>query len=277
MLPRIVPSSGVVGEAEIGGARVPLAGLAGDQQAALFGQACFGPGDAKATYGTGSFVLANQGERGGPPPHGILRTAAAQPGVTALEGAVFVTGAAVQWLRDGLGIIADAAETEALARSVESTGGVHFVPALTGPRLAALGCRRARADLGPDARHGAGRDRPRGARGDRLPDRRRRRGHGAARCRRSGPTAARPENAWLMQFQADILGMPVEVAGDSEMTALGAAALAGLAVGVWSGLDEVAAAWHLGARYEPAMSRDEAAERLAGWHAAVERARARLR
>ncbi len=105
-LPRIVPSSGVAGEAEIGGARVPLAGLAGDQQAALFGQACFGPGDAKATYGTGSFVLANQGERGGPPPHGILRTAAAQPGVTALEGAVFVTGAAVQWLRDGLGIIA---------------------------------------------------------------------------------------------------------------------------------------------------------------------------
>ena len=132
VLPRIVPSSGVVGEAEIGGARVPLAGLAGDQQAALFGQACFRAGDAKATYGTGSFVLANQGEDGGPPPHGILRTAAAQPGVTALEGAVFVTGAAVQWLRDGLGVIADAGETEALARSVESTGGVHFVPALTG-------------------------------------------------------------------------------------------------------------------------------------------------
>src|SRR6266545_4700269 len=130
VLPEIRPSSAVY--ANTRGVKVlpdgiPVAGIAGDQQAALFGQACFAPGDAKCTYGTGSFVLANQGEHGGPPPHGILRTAAAQPGVTALEGAVFVTGAAVQWLRDGLGIIADAAETEALARSIESTGGVHFV------------------------------------------------------------------------------------------------------------------------------------------------------
>ena len=133
MLPRIVPSSGVVGEAEIGGARVPLAGLAGDQQAALFGQACFRAGRRQGHLRHRQLRPRKPGRAtAAPPPHGILRTAAAQPGVTALEGAVFVTGAAVQWLRDGLGLIADAAETEALARSVESTGGVHFVPALTG-------------------------------------------------------------------------------------------------------------------------------------------------
>jgi glycerol kinase len=276
VLPRIVPSSGVVGEAEIGGAHVPLAGMAGDQQAALFGQACFRPGQAKATYGTGNFVLANQGEEGGPPPHGILRTAAAQPGVTALEGAVFVTGAAVQWLRDGLGIIADAAETEALARSVDSTGGIHFVPALTGlgsphwdadARGLISGITRGtgRAEIARAALEAIAFQTADVVAAMELP---------VPALRADGGAT---QNAWLMQFQADVLGMPVEVAGDSEMTALGAAALAGLAVGVWGGLDEVAAAWHLGARYEPRMSRDEAAERLAGWHAAVERARSSLR
>ena len=276
VLPGIVPSSGVVGEAEIGGARVPLAGMAGDQQAALFGQACFRPGEAKATFGTGSFVLANQGDDGGPPPHGILRTAAAQPGVTALEGAVFVTGAAVQWLRDGLGIIADPAETEALAGSVESTGGVHFVPALTG-----LGSPHWDADargLISGITRGAGRAEIARAALEAIAfqtaDVVAAMGLPVPVLRADGGAT---RNAWLMQFQADILGMPVEVAGDSEMTALGAAALAGLAVGVWSGLDEVAAAWRLGARYEPRMGRDEAAERLAEWHAAVERARSSLR
>jgi glycerol kinase len=275
-LPRVVPSSGVVGEAEIDGARVPLAGMAGDQQAALFGQACFRAGEAKATYGTGNFVLANQGEDGGPPPHGILRTAAAQPGVTALEGAVFVTGAAVQWLRDGLGIVAAAAETEALARSVESTGGVHFVPALTGlgsPHwdadarglIAGITRGTGRAEIARAALEAIAFQTADVVSAMELP---------VPALRADGGAT---QNAWLMQFQADILGMPVEVAGDSEMTALGAAALAGLAVGVWSGLDEVAAAWRLGARYEPEMSRDEAAELLAGWHAAVERARSPLR
>jgi glycerol kinase len=276
VLPRIVPSSGVVGEAEIGGARVPLAGMAGDQQAALFGQACFRAGEAKATYGTGNFVLANQGEDGGPPPHGILRTAAAQPGVTALEGAVFVTGAAVQWLRDGLGIIAAAAETEALARSVESTGGLHFVPALTGlgsphwdadARGLITGITRGtgRAEIARAALEAIAFQTADVVAAMGLPVPALRADGGATR------------NAWLMQFQADILGMPVEVAGDREMTALGAAALAGLAVGVWGGLGEVAAAWRLGARYEPRMSHDEAADRLAGWHGAVERARSRAR
>jgi glycerol kinase len=275
-LPRIVPSSGVVGEAEIAGARIPLAGMAGDQQAALFGQACFRPGEAKATYGTGNFVLANQGEGGEPPPHGILRTAAAQPGVTALEGAVFVTGAAVQWLRDGLGIVAAAAETEALARSVESTGGVHFVPALTGlgsPHwdadarglIAGITRGTGRAEIARAALEAIAFQTADVVAAMELP---------VPALRADGGAT---QNAWLMQFQADVLRMPVEVAGDSEMTALGAAALAGLAVGVWNGLDEVAAAWRLGARYEPRMSRDEAAERLAGWHAAVERARSPLR
>ena len=272
VLPRIAASSGVVGDAELDGARIPIAGLAGDQQAALFGQACYAPGETKATFGTGSFILANQGDGGGPPPHGILRTAAAQPGKTALEGAVFVTGAAVQWLRDGLGLIADAADTEVLARSVSSTGGVHFVPALTGlgsphwdanARGVISGLTRgagraelARAALEAIAYQAADVVEAMGAE---LPA-----------LRADGGATA---NAWLMQFQADILGVPVEVAADREMTALGAAALAGLATGVWSGLDEVAAAWRCAARYEPAMSRDEAETLLAGWRAAVAQAR----
>ena len=192
VLPRIVPSSGVVGEAEIGGARVPLAGLAGDQQAALFGQACFRAGDAKATYGTGSFVLANQGEDGGPPPHGILRTAAAQPGVTALEGAVFVTGAAVQWLRDGLGVIADAGRDRGAGPLGRVDRRRPLRPRAHRARLAVLGRRRPRAHLRHHPRHRPGRDRPGGARGDRLPDRRRRLGDAGSPCARSAPTAAPP-------------------------------------------------------------------------------------
>ena len=170
--------------------------------------------------------------------------------MTALEGAVFVTGAAVQWLRDGLGLIADAAETEALARSVESTGGVHFVPALTGlgsPHwdadarglISGLTRGTGRAEIARAALEAIAFQTADVVVAMDLPVPALRADGGATR------------NAWLMQFQADILGMPVEVAGDSEMTALGAAALAGLAVGVWSGLDEVAAAWRLGARYEP--------------------------
>src|SRR5262249_52572808 len=135
-LPQVVASSGIVGEARLFGTTVPIAGIAGDQQAALFGQGCFSPGDAKATYGTGSLVLVNAGGSDAAPPHGLLRTAAAgAPGAApqfALEGAVLVGGAAVQWLRDGLGLIADAGEAEALATSVESSDGVVFVPALTG-------------------------------------------------------------------------------------------------------------------------------------------------
>src|SRR5206468_6760372 len=130
LLPRIVGSAEEIGEGEIDGRTVRIKGIAGDQQAALYVQGCHRPGEGKATYGTGSFGLVHTGDDAGPPPHGLLKTAAADG--YALEGAVLVSGAAVQWLRDGLGLIADAAETEALAESVDSTGGVHFVPALTG-------------------------------------------------------------------------------------------------------------------------------------------------
>ncbi|MGH3037097.1 MAG: FGGY family carbohydrate kinase, partial [Gaiellaceae bacterium] len=136
VLPDVVPSSGLVAEAELLGARMPVAGMAGDQQAALFGQACFEPGQAKVTYGTGSFVLVNAGVDPGPAREGLVQTVAwrlgDEPAAYALEGSIFATGAALQWLRDALGLLGDAAESEKLARAVESTDGVHFVPALAG-------------------------------------------------------------------------------------------------------------------------------------------------
>ena len=136
VLPQIVPSSGMVGEAELFGARVPITGVAGDQQAALFGQACFGSGQAKATFGTGTFVLANAGAERARVGRGVVETVAwrlgAEPAVYAVEGSVFVTGAALQWLRDALGLLASSVESEELARSVEDNGGVYFVPALAG-------------------------------------------------------------------------------------------------------------------------------------------------
>ena len=223
LLPRIAPSSGTVGEGELLGARIPISGIAGDQQAALFGQGCHEPGQAKATYGTGSFLLVHTGADAVPPPHGLLATAAADG--YALEGAVLVSGAAIQWLRDGLGILADAAESEALAESVDSTGGVVFVPALTGlgspwwdPDARGLvsgltrGTTRAhlvRAALEAIAHQVADVV-------DALPAR-------PTVLRADGGAAA---NGFLMQFQADLLGCPVEVAAERETTALGAAALA---------------------------------------------------
>lgn len=275
LLPQVVPSCGVVGEAALGGAAVPIAGIAGDQQAALFGQGCFRAGKAKATYGTGGFVLVNDGSSRHPPPHGLLRTAAAVgPGSGAqfaLEGAVLVAGAAVQWLRDGLGIVADVAEIEALATSVDSTDGVFFVPALTG-----LGS----PYWDPDARGlvsglTRGTTRAHLARAtleaiafqvadvlDAFPA-------DVGVMRADGGATG---NRFLMQFQADLLGCPVEVAEDAETTALGAAALAGLAVGTWPELDSLSSHIRTGARYEPAMSRDEAASKRAEWRRAVARA-----
>ena len=275
LLPQIVPSSAVVAEAMLFGAAVPIAGIAGDQQAALFGHGCFSAGQAKATYGTGSFVLVNVGDSGEAPPEGLLRTAAAvAPGASAqfaLEGAVLVTGAAVQWLRDGLGLITEARETDALAQDVASTEGVFFVPALTG-----LGS----PHWDPDARGllcglTRGTTRAHLVRAtleaiafqvadvlDAYPDE-------VGLLRADGGASA---NRFLMQFQADLLGSPVEVAADSETTGLGVAALAGMAVGIWPGLDSVRALIRSGARYEPAMSRDEAVGRQAEWRRALERA-----
>ena len=272
MLPRVVGSSGRLAEVRLLGERLPLLGMAGDQQAALHGQACFSPGQAKATYGTGSFVLAHAGARTDAP-HGLVATAAAQAGAFALEGSVFVAGAAVQWLRDGLGLIADAAESEALARSVESTGGVWFVPALTGlgsphwdPEARGLICGltrgSGRAELVRAALEAIAFQTADVL--DAMPE-------PVSVLRVDGGATA---NGFLMQFQADLLGVPVEVAADPEMTALGAAGLAGLELGWWT-RDDLAGRVAVSTRYEPAMSRDRVAELTAGWQGAVARARAR--
>jgi glycerol kinase len=263
VLPAIVPSCGVVGE----WAGAPIAGVAGDQQAALFGQACFEPGQAKATYGTGTFVLVNVGADASPPPHGLLKTAAAAPGRYALEGAVLVAGAGVEWLQE-IGVVGEAAETDALARSVDSTEGVHFVPALTGlgspqwdPQARGLltgltrGTTRAhlaRAALEAMAFQVADVL-------DAYP--------GELDVLRADGGAS--DNDFLMQFQADLISVPVEVAAERETTALGAAALAGLGVGLW---DDVRPFLRPGRRFEPRMSRDESASRRYEWQLALRRA-----
>jgi len=274
LLPEVVPSSGHVADGQLLGATVPIAGIAGDQQAALFGQGCFWPGEVKATYGTGTFVLANLGADAGPPAPGLLKTAAATaPGVPrqfAAEGAVLVGGAAVQWLRDGLGVISDATETERLAREVDSAGGVTFVPALTG-----LGS----PHWDPDARGlitglTRGTTRAHLARAaleaiahqvadvlDVLPI-------DTAVLRADGGATA---NGFLMQLQADLIGSPVEVAGDADATALGAAALAGLAVGIWPDTDAVASLLRRGTRYEPALGAGEVAALREAWRGALAR------
>jgi glycerol kinase len=275
VLPRVVPSSASVAEAQLFGARIPVAGIAGDQQAALFGQACFRPGQAKVTYGTGSFVLVNAGETPGSDRQGLVRTVAWQldrePAVYALEGSIFVTGAALQWLRDGLGLLGSAAESEALAGSLDGNDGVYFVPALAGfgsphwvPEARGLvsgltaGTRRehlVRAALEAIAYQTC----------DVLDAM----GLELEVVRADGGGAA---NAFLMQFQADIAGLPVEVPEERETTALGAAALAGLAVGTWSGPEEIAQTWRPARRYEPALDREEAERLLAEWRQAVRRA-----
>ena len=274
LLPEVVPSAGVVAEASLLGATVPVAGIAGDQQAALFGQACFEPGQAKATYGTGTFVLVALGEEPRAPADGLLTTAAAvEPGALnrfAAEGSVLVGGAALQWLRDGLALIESSAESERLAESVDSTDGVHFVPALTG-----LGAPQWR----PDARglicgltRGTTRAHLVRAALEAL-------AHQVADVldvlplevpvlRADGGATA---NLFLMQLQADLIGCPVEVAADADATALGAAGLAGLAVGTWSSREELASHVHRGARYEPRMAEDEVTRRRADWQDAVRR------
>jgi glycerol kinase len=277
-LPEPLPSAHVYGETTEFGGRVPVAGIAGDQQAALYGQACHEPGLGKNTYGTGSFVLQNAGSRTPLHERGLLTTVAW--GVEgrvdyALEASVFVTGAAVQWLRDGLGIIAEAGETEALARSLDSNDGVYFVPALTGlgspywdpyARGTIVGLTRgsgrahlARAALEAIAYQTADAVRAmEAASGVRLEE-----------LKADGQATV---NRWLMQFQADVLGVPVIVPEVAETTALGAAYLAGVATGVWSEAD-VAGMWREAARYEPVMGADERERLLADWARAVERAR----
>jgi glycerol kinase len=277
-LPRPLPSAGVFGTSAEFGGEVPVAGVAGDQQAALFGQACHSPGMAKNTYGTGSFVLLNTGAEAPVPPDGLLTTVAWGLGeevAYALEASIFVTGAAVQWLRDGLGIIEDAADTEGLAASLDSNDGVYFVPALTGlgsphwdpyARGTIIGLTRgsgraqlARAALEAIAYQAVDAVRAQeAASGERLES-----------LKADGGAVA---NRWLMQFQADVLGAPVVVPEIAETTALGAAYLAGIATGVWT-REQVVEMWRESARYEPRMSTDERESLLAGWSDALARSR----
>ena len=270
LLPRLAGSSEVVGEAELLGVTLPIAGIAGDQQAALFGHGCFERGQAKATYGTGSFVLANAGAERGPAPAGLLETVAASGGY-ALEGAILASGAAIQWLRDGLGILADAAESERLARTVESTGGVTFVPAFAGlgsphwnaeARGLISGITRGttRAHLVRAALEGIAFQVADVL--DVLPG-------GVDVLRADGGASA---NGFLMQFQADLLGCPVEVAAELQTTALGAAALAGRAIGLWPDDEAIRTRLRRGAVYEPAADRDSVAARRAEWRSALDRA-----
>jgi glycerol kinase len=276
VLPRIVASAGVVADTDPAHLNfaLPVAGLAGDQQAALFGQGCVAPGRAKNTYGTGAFLLVHAGATVPTPPEGVLATAACGPlgePAYALEGSVFIAGAAVQWLRDGLGLIGTAPETEALARSVADTGGVHFVPAFVGlgtphwepdARGTITGITRgttrahlARAALEAMAFSSA----------ELLAAM-----TGAAHLsvpalRVDGGAAA---NDWLMQFQADVLGLPVERPDMVETTALGAAGLAGIPLGVWRSTDELLAGRRF-ARFEPGTDPEERARRVSGWERAV--------
>jgi glycerol kinase len=280
-LPQVRPSIGELATTRpdaLHGHAVPVAGVAGDQQAALYGQACLDPGDAKNTYGTGSFVLVNHGDAPPDAPEGLLATVAwgiGQRTVYALEAAIFVTGAAVQWLRDGLGIIEHAGETEGLAASLGSNDGVYFVPALTGlgsphwdpyARGTIVGLTRgssrahlARAALEAMAYQTLDALEAIAATGARP----------AAELKADGGATA---NAWLMQFQADILGIPVVVPEIAETTALGAAFMAGVGVGAFT-QGAVRAGWRERARFDPRMGDDERATLTGEWRRAVERSR----
>ncbi len=276
ILPEIVPSAGVLGDVreEHLGFRLPIAGLAGDQQSALFGQGCTRTGMAKNTYGTGAFLLVHAGNIVPEPAPGLLGTAACGPAgepAYALEGSVFIAGAAIQWLRDGLGVIATASETQALAMSVGDTGGVTFVPAFVGlgtphweaeargtitgitrgttrahlVRAAVESIAYGTADLLRAVKDSSALDVP--------------------VLRVDGGAAA---NDFLMQFQADLLGVPVERPAMLETTALGAAALAGIATGVWSSVDELRASDGI-RRFEPVIGVDERLARMGAWKRAV--------
>ncbi len=279
LLPRIVPSSGICAHTTIGGTAVPIAGIAGDQQAALFGQACHAPGLAKNTYGTGCFLLMNTGGKAVASTNNLVTTIAWQRDGRidyALEGSVFIGGAVVQWLRDGLKIVRSAADIEALAASVPDNGGVYFVPAFAGlgaphwdayARGAIFGLTRgatsahiARAALESIAFQSA----------DVLAAMQRDAGITLTELRVDGGATA---NNLLMQFQADILGVPVVRPRVLETTALGAGYLAGLAVGYWKDAADVAANWRVDRVFEPAMPASRVAELSAGWDKAVERAK----
>ncbi len=285
VLPQVVPSSGVLGTTEpaLFGAAYPIAGVAGDQQAATFGQGCFAPGMAKNTYGTGCFMLMNTGTASVPSRNQLLTTVGWQgpPGAAStaycLEGGVFMAGATIQWLRDGLQMIQSAAEVEALAALVPDTGDVYLVPAFAGlgapdwdgyARGTLLGMTRgttrahiARAALEAIALQVA----------DVFDAMARDSGIALRELRVDGGASA---NDLLMQMQADFLGVPVVRPRVTETTALGAAYLAGLATGLWSGAAEITAQWQVQRRFEPRLPQAARRAKLARWRQAVERSKA---
>ena len=281
LLPTVVGSSGVVGQTDeaIFGAAIPIAGMAGDQQAATFGQACFHPGMAKSTYGTGCFLLMNTGIEPKASSHRLLSTLAAsgkEQATYALEGSVFVAGAAVQWLRDEMGLIRHSSEVEEIAKSIPDSGGVYVVPAFTGlgapywdsyARGAVFGLTR-----------GTGRAHLVRATLESI----------AFQCRDVLDAMAHDldeplreirvdggvsNNDFLMQFQADILGLPVVRPKFTETTGLGAAYLAGLAVGFWKSQLEIESQWTIDRRFVPAMTEANREVLYAGWQHAVNRVR----
>jgi glycerol kinase len=279
VLPRIVPSSEVYGEAKVAAVSgTPIAGILGDQQAALVGQACFRPGEAKNTYGTGCFLLMNTGEKPIASAAGLITTVAyqmsKQPACYALEGSIAITGALVQWLRDNLRLIANSAEVETLAREVEDNGGVFFVPAFSG-LYAPHWNERARGLVAGLTRFAT-------------------RGHFAraaleatAYQTREVLTAMEQDssipitelrvdggmvgNELLMQFQADILNIPVVRPKMSETTALGAAYAAGLAVGYWRNRDDLVSNWDVDKRWKPLMTEHDRSALFGSWQKAVRR------
>jgi len=280
MLPDVKPSSYLYGHTlkELFGAKIPISGAAGDQQAALFGQACFAPGMAKNTYGTGCFMLMNTGDKIVKSNNGLLTTIAwGLNGKVeyALEGSIFVAGAAVQWLRDEMKIIGDVADSETLASLVPDTNGVYVVPAFAGlgapywdmyARGAVLGLTRGanrnhlvRATLESIAYQT--RDVLEAMQEDSKINLKSLKVDGGA-----------VSNAFLMQFQSDILGVPVDRPVVTETTALGAAYLAGLAVGYWSSIDEIANKWRIGRTFVPNMSESDRKHKYASWKKAVSRA-----
>ncbi len=279
MMPTVMPSAGIFGytDARLFGGEIPIAGVAGDQQAALFGQCCFDAGDAKNTYGTGGFLLMNTGTRPVLTGKGLLASVGWQIGNEVnyvMEGSVFVCGAVVQWIRDGLGLVKHAADTEKMAQKVSDSAGVYLVPAFVGlgapywdayARGGIQGLTRAtnkyhivRAALESMAYQTA----------DVLLAMQGEADASLSSLRVDGGASA---NNFLLQFQSDILGIPLLRPACVETTAWGAATLAGLGVGVYSDTDELRREWRIDREFHPKMSADERASFLAGWHRAVER------
>lgn len=279
-LPEVRPSSGVLGETTLLGGSIPIAGIAGDQQSALFGQVCTQPGMVKNTYGTGCFMLMHTGTKRIVSTHHLLTTVAWQlgsgPMEYAVEGSVFIAGAVVQWLRDGLGILKKSAEIEPLAASVPDTGGVHVVPAFAGlgaphwdPHARGLICGMTRgttrAHIARAALEGIAfqvADILQAMQAD-----------AGVKLRELRVDGGASSNNLLMQFQADLLGVPVVRPVVTETTALGAAYLAGLGVGLWKSPSEIASQWQAERRFKPSMTAAKRKVLMAGWARALERAR----